>query len=72
MTEARRRTLIDELERRGVAAPAALLVDAHRPFRPLLEDLGTFLGPVLRPLVGEPRRAVDAVQDETPTGGARR
>ncbi len=66
MTDARRRTLTDELERRGLAAPAGLLIDAHRPFRPLLEDLGTFLAPVLRPLVGDPRRAIGEALDDAP------
>lgn len=38
----------DELERRGLAAPARLLVDAHRPLAPLLSDLGAAVRPILR------------------------
>ena len=47
--------LADELERRGVAAPAAILMDAHRPLLPLLQQGAIFLGPLLNPLLG-PRR----------------
>jgi hypothetical protein len=48
-------TLADELERRGVAGPAAILLDAHRPLLPLLRQGVVFLGPLLSPLLG-PRR----------------
>jgi hypothetical protein len=44
--------LAEELERRGVAAPARLLLDAHRPLRPLLAQAGIFLGPLAGPLLG--------------------
>jgi hypothetical protein len=37
----------DELDRRGLATPAALLADAHRPLAPLLADLEAALGPLL-------------------------
>jgi hypothetical protein len=47
--------LADELERRGVAGPAAILMDAHRPLLPLLRQGAIFLGPLLSPLLG-PRR----------------
>jgi len=47
--------LADELERRGVGGPAAILVDAHRPLLPLIRQGVIFLGPFLSPLVG-PRR----------------
>ena len=47
--------LADELARRGVGAPAALLMDAHRPLLPLLRQGVIFLGPLLGPLLG-PRR----------------
>ena len=47
--------LVDELERRGVAGPAAILMDAHRPLLPLLRQGVIFLGPLLSPLLG-PRR----------------
>lgn len=48
-------TLADELERRGIGAPAAILMDAHRPLLPLLRQGAIFLGPLLGPLLG-PRR----------------
>lgn len=47
--------LADELERRGIGAPAAILLDAHRPLLPLLRQGAIFLGPLLAPLLG-PRR----------------
>jgi hypothetical protein len=47
--------LADELERRGIAGPAAILMDAHRPLLPLLRQGAIFLGPLLSPLLG-PRR----------------
>ena len=45
----------DELERRGIGGPAAILMDAHRPLLPLLRQGAIFLGPLLGPLLG-PRR----------------
>lgn len=47
--------LADELERRGVGAPAAILLDAHRPLLPLVRQGAIFLGPLLDQLLG-PRR----------------
>ena len=44
----------DELGRRGLAAPARLLVDAHRPLAPLLSDAGAALGPLLSLVGGRP------------------
>lgn len=44
--------LAAEIRRRGLAAPARLLLEAHRPLQPLLRDLATFLSPMLRPLLG--------------------
>jgi hypothetical protein len=44
--------LAAEIRRRGLAAPARLLLEAHRPLQPLLGDLATFLTPMLRPLLG--------------------
>jgi len=43
------------LERRGLAAPAAIVLDAHRPLLPLLRQGAIFLGPMLGPVMG-PRR----------------
>lgn len=42
------RRIANELERRGLAAPARLLLDAHRPLAPLLADAGGALDPLLR------------------------
>jgi len=53
MTEDPARRIADELERRGLAAPARLLADAHRPLAPLLADLGAALGPLARAVAGE-------------------
>jgi hypothetical protein len=47
--------LVDELERRGIGAPAAILMDAHRPLVPLLRQGAIFLGPLLSPLLGARR-----------------
>ena len=51
-------SLADELERRGVAGPAAILMDAHRPLLPLLRHGVIFLGPLLSPLLGSRRFGV--------------
>lgn len=45
-------SLARALRRRGLSAPARLLLDAHRPLRPLLAELGAFLSPILHPLLG--------------------
>ena len=45
-------SIAEALRRRGLAAPARLVLDAHRPLRPLLAETGVFLSPVLRPLFG--------------------
>ncbi|TMB49993.1 MAG: hypothetical protein E6J50_06780 [Chloroflexi bacterium] len=56
----------EALRRRGLAAPARLLLDAHRPLRPLLAETGVFLSPVLRPLLGHRYRAVqDLLEHDT-------
>lgn len=53
-----------ELDRRGLAAPAAILLDAHRPLLPLLRQAVIFLGPLAAPVIGQRwfgalRRALD-------------
>jgi len=59
-------SLAEALRRRGLAAPARLLLDAHRPLRPLLAETGIFLSPVLRPLLGRRYRAVqDLLEQDT-------
>ncbi len=49
--------LSETLARRGLAAPARLLLDAHRPLRPLLAETAVFLQPVLGTLLGDRYRA---------------
>ena len=53
MSDSPERPIAKELERRGLGAVASLLIDAHRPLRPLAEDLVTFVDPILRPLLGD-------------------
>lgn len=45
-------SLARALRQRGLAAPARLLLEAHRPLRPLLAEAGAFLSPILQPLLG--------------------
>jgi hypothetical protein len=49
--------LADELDRRGLSAPAALLIDAHRPLIPLMRQGAIFAGPLLGSLFGRGRVA---------------
>ena len=42
----------DAIARRGLTAAAILMLDAHRPYRPLASHAGTFLGPILRTMIG--------------------
>jgi hypothetical protein len=50
MSDGRTAALASELRRRGLEAPALLLLHAHRPLRPLLGSLAVFLSPMTRPL----------------------
>ena len=50
--------LADELERRGIGAPAAILLDAHRPLLPLIRQGAIFLGPLLGLLLGPQRDGI--------------
>ena len=50
--------LADALERRGLGAPAAILLDAHRPLLPLIRQGAIFLGPFLNPLLGRTRLGI--------------
>lgn len=52
MTDDRSERIAAELRRRGLGAPALLLLQAHRPLRPLLSSLALFLQPLSRPLLG--------------------
>ena len=42
------RQIAGALARRGLASPARLLLDAHRPLAPLLADAGAMLAPLVR------------------------
>jgi hypothetical protein len=59
MTGDRSELIAAELRRRGLGPPALLLLEAHRPLRPLLSSLALFLQPLSRPLLG---RRADLVQ----------
>ena len=58
MSDGPARRVAETLDRRGLAVPARLLADAHRPLAPLLSDLGVAIGPLLAATFG--RRASDA------------
>jgi hypothetical protein len=60
VTDGPARRLAEAFGRRGLAAPARLLADAHRPLDPLITDVGAALGPLLN-LVGG--RRVDDLRD---------
>jgi hypothetical protein len=56
--------LAAEIRRRGLATPARLLIEAHRPLQPLLGDLATFLSPMLGALLGGRATGLEAALDE--------
>ena len=45
-------TVVNRIRRRGLAAPALLFLEAHRPYLPLATHLSTFMTPILRPALG--------------------
>lgn len=53
-----------ELRTRGLTAPALLLLDAHRPLRPLLGVAAAFLLPVIRPVFGGGAQRIHDVLDD--------
>ena len=57
------RRIADELGRRGLAAPARLLLDAHLPLAPLLSDAGAALTPLLRAVGGGTLEDVSSLLD---------
>jgi hypothetical protein len=67
MTGEAARAVADELERRGLAAPARLLLDAHRPLAPLIGATATFLTPLVGGVVG--RRGSDLLRLLEEPGG---
>jgi hypothetical protein len=58
------RRVADELDRRGLAVPAAVLVDAHRPLAPLVADLSVALGPLVRALLGRRADELRAIAED--------
>ena len=54
----------DELRRRGLAAPARLLLDAHLPLAPLLDDAGAALSPLLGVVAGPSATRLRRLVDE--------
>ena len=64
MTDDRSESIAAELRRRGLGPPALLLLEAHRPLRPLLSSLALFLQPVSRPLFGSRADAVQRALDD--------
>jgi hypothetical protein len=64
VTRAPERRLAAELNRRGLVAPARLLVAAHLPVAPLLADVGAAIGPLIGALSGPAARDLrDLVED---------
>jgi hypothetical protein len=64
VTDAPARRMAEELGRRGLAAPARLLIDAHRPLGPLLADAGAALGPLLAVIGGRANLVRELIDDE--------
>jgi hypothetical protein len=64
MKDERSEALAAELRRRGVDVPALVLLEAHRPLRPLLSSLAVFLSPLMRPLLGRGAETVQAALDD--------
>jgi hypothetical protein len=64
MSDERSEALAAELRRRGLATPAHLLLEAHRPLRPLLANAALFLSPIVRPLLGRRYTSVQELLDD--------
>ena len=58
------RRIASELGRRGLAAPARLLLDAHLPIAPLLADAGAAISPLLRAVGGSTVDDVSRLLDD--------
>lgn len=64
MSDDAARRLGAALDRRGLAVPARLLADAHRPLAPLLSDLSAAFGPLLAPVAGRHGADLAALLDD--------
>jgi hypothetical protein len=64
MSDERSEALAAELRRRGLAAPAHLLLEAHRPLRPLLSNAALFVSPLARTLFGRRMDGLQAMLDD--------
>jgi len=60
VTDGPARRLAETFGRRGLAVPARLMADAHRPLEPLLSDVGAAIGPLIDRIGG---RHADDLQD---------
>jgi len=56
------------IEARGLAVPARLLIDAHRPLAPLLMDLAAGFGPLVAAAVGRSASSDLRAVVENPAG----
>ncbi len=81
MSDDAARRIAIQLGRRGLATPARLILDAHRPLAPMLSDIGAALAPMMgwrdavapgsvRELMGD-EEAVDRVLHELDALGER-
>lgn len=58
------RRIASELGRRGLTAPARLLLDAHLPLAPLFSDAGAAFTPLLRAVGGSTIEDVSRLLDD--------
>jgi hypothetical protein len=58
------RRIANALGRRGLAAPARLLLDAHLPLAPLVSDAGAALAPLMRAVGGSTIEDVSRLLDD--------
>jgi len=58
------RRIANELGRRGLAAPARLLLDAHLPLAPLLADASAAIAPLLRAVGGSTADGMSRLLDD--------
>jgi len=58
------REIASQLVRRGLAAPARLLLDAHLPLAPLFSDAGVALRPLLNVVGGQAAGELGALLED--------